>query len=145
MAITSAVELSPTHKNVAAGSFIDTGTVKKSAFNLGFRPKYIKLVNATDRTIYEWFEGMASGTTLKIIADGTVTLDTGDAAIAVAAKDTAISLGATADAWTVYDQTNAADAGDSSHLNVSDEKVFGFTVPAAVAIASKQFYFQAHD
>ena len=143
MAITSSTKSSPTHKNAAYGAFIDTGTVKKSAFVLGFRPRYIKLVNATDRTIYEWFEGMASGTTLKTVAAGTVTLDTGDAAIAVAAEGAHIDLGAV-DTWTVYEQQTASDT-DNSRLNVEGEQLLGFTVPAAVAIASKQFYFEARD
>jgi hypothetical protein len=144
MAITSSTKSSPTHKNVAYGAFIDTGTVKQSAVKLGFRPRYIKLVNATDRVTYEWHEGMASGTTIKTAAAGTRTLDTGDAAIAVAAEGASISLGATADAWTVYDQQNAADT-DNSYLNAAGETILGFTIPAAVAIASKQFYFEARD
>lgn len=144
MAITSSIKSSPTHKNEAYGAFIDTGTVKKSAVKLGFRPRYVKLVNATDRTVYEWFEGMASGTTLKTVAAGTKTLDTTDAAIAVAAEGSSIDLGATAGAWTVYDQQNAADT-DNSYLNAAGETILGFTIPAAVAIASKQFYFEARD
>ena len=143
MAITSSTKTSPTHKNAVYGAFIDTGTVKKSAIKLGFRPRYIKLVNATDRTIYEWFEGMASGTTLKTVAVGTVTLDTGDAAIAVAAEGAYIDLG-TVDTWTVYEQQNASDT-DNSRLNTAREQILGFTVPAAVAITGKQFYFEARD
>lgn len=143
MAITSSTKSSPTHKNAAYGAFIDTGAVKKSAVVLGFRPRYIKLVNATDRTIYEWYEGMASGTTLKTVAAGTVTLDTTDAAIAVAAEGAYIDLGAV-NTWTVYEQQTAADT-DNSRLNAAGERVLGFTIPAAVAIASKQFYFEARD
>lgn len=144
MAITSSIKSSPTHKNSAYGAFLDNGTVKKSAVKLGFRPRYIRLINATDRTAYEWFEGMASGTTLKTVAAGTVTLDTGDAAIAVAAEGASIDLGSTASAWTVYDQQNAADT-DNSYLNAAGETILGFTIPAAVAITNKQFYFEAHD
>ena len=143
MAITSSTKSSPTHKNVAYGAFIDTGTVKKSAVELGFRPRYIKLVNATDRTTYEWHEGMASGTTIKTVAAGTRTLDTGDAAIAVAAEGAHIDLGAV-DTWTVYEQQSASDT-DNSRLNTASEQILGFTIPAAVAITSKQFYFEARD
>lgn len=143
MAITSSTKSSPTHKNAAYGAFIDTGTVKKSAIKLGFRPRYIKLVNATDRTIYEWFEGMVSGTTLKTVAAGTVTLDTGDAAIAIAAEGAYLDLGAVG-TWTVYEQQEASDT-DNSRLNTASEQILGFTIPAAVAITSKQFYFEARD
>jgi hypothetical protein len=143
MAITSSTKPSPTHQNQAYGAFIDTGTVKKSAVKLGFRPRYIKLVNATDRTTYEWHEGMASGTTIKTVAAGTRTLDTVDAAIAVAAEGASIDLGV-ASGWTVYDQQNGADT-DNSYLNAAGERIDGFTIPAAVAITSKQFYFEARD
>ena len=143
MAITSSTKTSPTHKNAVYSAFIDTGTVKKSAIKLGFRPRYIKLVNATDRSVSEWFEGMVSGTTLKTVAAGTKTLDTGDAAIAIAAEGAHLDLGAV-DTWTVYEQQSASDT-DNSRLNTASEQILGFTIPAAVAITSKQFYFEARD
>lgn len=86
---------------------------------------------------------MASGTTIKTVAAGTRTLDTADAAIAVAAEGAHFDLGA-ADTWTVYEQQTASDT-DNSRLNTEGEQILGFTVPAAVAITSKQFYFEARD
>ena len=47
-----------------------------SEFLTGFKPKYVKFTNLTDRTTLEWYEGMATNTWLKTIAAGTVTLDT---------------------------------------------------------------------
>ena len=138
MAITSGITHSPTHANRAVGSFIDTGTVKQSAFRLGFVPRYIKLVNATDRISYEWFEGMAAGYVLKTAAAGAATLET-SGGISTGELDTGA-----ADAWTVYGPTTAA-ATDNSALNTAGERVEGFSVPAALVPTNKQFYLLALD
>lgn len=42
----------------------------------GFKPKYVKFSNVTDRTTIEWYEGMADDSCLKTIAAGTVSLET---------------------------------------------------------------------
>jgi uncharacterized protein YoaH (UPF0181 family) len=44
----------------------------------GFRPKYVKVVNLTDRIQWEWYLGMAEGDAIKTVAAGTRTLDTAD-------------------------------------------------------------------
>lgn len=49
----------------------------------GFKPKYVRWVNLTDRTEIEWFEGMADNTSLKTIAAGTRTLETTNGGITV--------------------------------------------------------------
>lgn len=49
----------------------------------GFKPRYIKWVNLTDRTTIEWQEGFGSAECLKTIAAGTRTLDTTAAAVVV--------------------------------------------------------------
>jgi hypothetical protein len=51
--------------------FDDAGAPDAASINLGFRPRYIRVVNHTDRIEYEWFQGMASATSLKTIANGT--------------------------------------------------------------------------
>ena len=43
---------------------------------LGFEPKYVKFVNATDRIQDEWYFGMASASSINTVAAGTVTLET---------------------------------------------------------------------
>jgi hypothetical protein len=138
MAITSNLTFAPTHSNKAVGAFIDTGTVKKSAVHLGFVPRYVALINATDRIKLEWFEGMAADAALKTIADGTVTLEV-SAGITVGTLDTGA-----VDTWTVYNQGEAGDT-DNSSLNTVGQKVIGFNVPAAAVPTSKQFYFTAFD
>ena len=69
---------------------------------LGFVPRYVYFMNATDRIGYEWFQGMASGTTLKTVAAGTRTLDTGDAAIATSGSTLSFSAAACINAKVIY-------------------------------------------
>jgi hypothetical protein len=69
----------------ATGRFLNDDTAVAIAIELGFRPRYFQLVNLTDRITHEWYEGMASGTTVKTAADGVRTLDTADVAIQVCA------------------------------------------------------------
>ena len=72
-------------RNFATGSFLDdTGTPEAMVIVCGFLPRYIRVVNETDRTQTEWFKGMAATNTLKIGADGTATLATDSAIIALA-------------------------------------------------------------
>ena len=42
----------------------------------GFKPRYVRFVNLTDRVEVEWFEGMDANTCLKTAAAGTRTLET---------------------------------------------------------------------
>lgn len=42
----------------------------------GFKPRYVRWVNLTDRVEVEWFEGMDANTCLKTVAAGTRTLET---------------------------------------------------------------------
>jgi hypothetical protein len=43
---------------------------------LGFVPKYFKIINATDRLIQEWYDGLAFGDYLEEVAAGDKTLET---------------------------------------------------------------------
>jgi hypothetical protein len=47
-----------------------------------------------DRIEYEWFSGMAADTTLKTVAAGTRTLDTGDAAVNVSGTTVTVAAAA---------------------------------------------------
>lgn len=58
-------------------------TTDYSRFAIGFKPKYIKVVNITDRIQIEWFEGMTSAQALLTVAAGTRTLDTTAAQVVV--------------------------------------------------------------
>lgn len=138
MAITSALRTSPTHQNRAVGSFKDTGTVKKSVVKLGFVPRHVKLIDATNRISYEWYEGMAADSAIKQVAAGTTTLETSNG-ITVGALNTGA-----VDTWTVYEPTMGSDT-DMSRLNLANEVIVGFNAPAAILTSSGQFYFIAED
>lgn len=49
----------------------------------GFKPRYVRWINVTDRVSVEWFEGMAANTCLKTAADGARTLETSNGGITV--------------------------------------------------------------
>lgn len=147
MAITSKQWQNGSIDNYASGQFKDTGTVKKSILNLGFKPRYVKIINLTDRISYEWFQGMAADSAIKIIADGTATLET---SAAITAGE--IDSGATANAWTVYETVQTtqgtpsaapAEKTDNSRLNAANEKFFGVSVPAALVPTNKDFAYVA--
>ena len=60
--------------NMAVGSF--TGAGADVDVTLGFKPRYLKLINLTDRTTYEITGDMTASHALKTVAAGTVTDDT---------------------------------------------------------------------
>lgn len=146
MAITASHRDPNREKHFASGAFIDTGTVKKSAFKLGFTPRRVVLINATDRIRYEWWTGMAADSAIKTVDAGTCTLETSNG---ITVGDLATT---TASAWTVYEATAstvgvpgtaAADETDCSRLNSANEVITGFNVPAAIVTTNKQFYWTA--
>lgn len=63
---------------------IDTGTVAARKFVTGFTPRYVKVVNETDRIEEEWYEGMANSEGLIRVANGTGTLVTSNGIIPAA-------------------------------------------------------------
>ena len=98
MAITSTQSKAPASIiNKAQGSYLDdAGTPAAASLTVGFIPRYVAWHSTTGRISYEWFEGMAAGTTLKTVANGTRTLDTADAAISVSATTGVITIAAAA-------------------------------------------------
>lgn len=63
--------------NFAIGKIVsDAGAAAAATITLGFVPRYVKFVNLTDRITDEWFEGMASASSLHTVAAGTMTLET---------------------------------------------------------------------
>lgn len=78
MAITETIKAPLTLTRMVTISHIDTGTVAARKFTIGFKPRYVKVVNETDRIQEEWFEGMADAEGLLQVAAGTKTLITSD-------------------------------------------------------------------
>jgi len=54
-------------RNQAVGRFLDTGTVAATAFTVGFRPRYVKVVNVDSGDMFEWYEGMAAASACKTV------------------------------------------------------------------------------
>ena len=77
MAQTITTQIPETMTRMATGAYYDTGTVAAYDFtDLGFKPRYVKVTNETDRTSIEWVEGMADSEGIVTVADGTGTLVT---------------------------------------------------------------------
>jgi len=63
--------------HLSAGSFTSDNTI--TVVELGFTPRWIKVVNSTDVIIWEKIEGMAAANSIKVVTAGTTTVDTGSA------------------------------------------------------------------
>ena len=72
---------------VAQGSVVYDATAITAADSTrvltGFKPRYVRWVNLTDRVEVEWFEGMTANTCMKTAAAGTRTLETTNGGITV--------------------------------------------------------------
>jgi hypothetical protein len=76
--------------NFASGAMVsDAGAAEAATINLGFVPRSVKFVNLTDRISYEYHEGQAAGDSLKTVAAGTRTIDSG--VLTVSGSDVTIS------------------------------------------------------
>ncbi len=53
-------------------------TAEDTTFGNGFVPRYVCIVNLTDRITHEWYEGMTADSALRTVAAGTRTLETSD-------------------------------------------------------------------
>ena len=79
MAQTITTQIPEAMTRMATGTYLDTGTVAAYTFStLGFKPRYVKVTNETDRTSIEWVEGMADAEGIVTVAAGTRTLVTSD-------------------------------------------------------------------
>ena len=121
----------------ASGSFKDTGTVKKSILNLGWKPRYFKLwdVSSTE-LVFEVTDGMAATHGFKTAA-ADQTLETSAMPSLIEGYDSGA-----VDTWTVYDTQKAA-ATDNSRLNLANEKFSGVSIPAALIATSVQAHWVA--
>lgn len=75
------VTLNPSQQNgqVAVGKVVfDATAIVATDFieiDVGFKPKYVEFINATDRVSGEFYEGMAANSCIKTAAAGTRTLE----------------------------------------------------------------------
>jgi hypothetical protein len=77
MATVSASTQEASVSNFASGSFTSDNTA--TVVQLGFTPRYVKVVNSTDVITWEKLEGMAAANSVKVVTAGTTTIDTGSA------------------------------------------------------------------
>lgn len=65
--------VSPTEQTrLATGTYLDTGTVAAYTFTLGFKPRYVRVINEDGDAIMEWVEGMADAEGMKLVTGGTL-------------------------------------------------------------------------
>lgn len=108
--------------NIAVGKVVtDAGAAAITTFLTGFKPRYIRFVNITDRIEYEWYDGMTEPGALKTVAAGTRTLETTEGP-------------------TVLGPGTAASAASAIAGGVVGN---GFSVPTSVILASKTFAWEA--
>lgn len=93
MATDSATTQQGTVSNFATGSYTGDGTA--TVVSTGFLPRWVKVFNLTDATVWEWVEGFAATQALKTVTAGTTTVDTGSA---IVVGDRGFTVSATASA-----------------------------------------------
>ena len=89
--------------NFASGSFTGDGTI--ATLNLGFKPRYFKMFNATDVVVYEKWEGMVAANSIKTVTAGTTTNDASAITLDSAGTVTipaAINIAAKAISWVAF-------------------------------------------
>lgn len=65
--------------NLASGTFVSDGTAVN--VTLGFRPRWVKVINVTGPAVFEKTAGMAAATTLTTVAAGTTAIGSGSAIV----------------------------------------------------------------
>lgn len=91
MATDTATSIDGGITNFSSGSITSDNTA--IAVNLGFTPRWVKVINSTDVIVWEKIEGMAAANSVKTVTAGTTTVDTGSA-ITLSASGFTISSGA---------------------------------------------------
>ena len=133
MAITSTNHNATPAFNFASGTFKDTGTVKKTILNLGFVPRYFKLIDtAGTELVFEVFDGMPANDGFKTAA-ADQTYETSGMPEFIENYDSGA-----VDTWTVYETGT-----DNDRLNKVNEKFTGVSIPAALVPSSSQMYWIA--
>lgn len=77
MATVTATSTAAGVSNFASGSFTSDNSI--TVVTLGFKPRWIKVVNTTDVIVWEKIEGMPAANSIKTVTAGTTTMDAGGA------------------------------------------------------------------
>ena len=75
----SAKDSSAGRANMASGSLTSDNTAVN--VKLGFKPRFVKVYNATDTIIWEKTGTMADASAIKVVTAGTTTVDSGSAIV----------------------------------------------------------------
>lgn len=85
--------------NVVTGKVVFDGTAITAAdyieIDVGFKPRFVRFENATDRISVEAFEGMADDTCIKTAAAGTRSLETTNKGITMVGRSFRVAQNAT--------------------------------------------------
>ena len=114
----------------AASFFVttDATTAVKTYFHCGFLPRYVCFLNLTDRIRDEFIAGMTADYALHTVANGTVTLATSGGITLEDSTPVSVAL-------SVVMPSGALALAPASGI----QYVVGFSVPAALMVASKSF------
>lgn len=95
---------------IATGRYLDTGTVAAYTFTLGFKPRYVRVINsAATGGSFEWFEGMANDSAIKRkAADGVESLVTSNG---ITVSDNGFTLGLDTDINVTSEQVSFVAIG----------------------------------
>ena len=115
MAITFTGPSQTVAPQVAVGRIVATSTpVAISGFACGFSPRYIMVVNSSERVKLEWFDQMSAAQAIKTVAAGTVTKLT---SLGITVGKTGFSIGLDTDLLVTH--------GVSDNQNILDYVAFG--------------------
>lgn len=97
MTVTSTVTQSNGPTRIAHGRYFDDAAIAADVdFDIGFMPRFVRIMNETGLAVLEWSEGMTDGLGLKTITAGTMSeVAAGDGITPVGALVTDSILGFT--------------------------------------------------
>ncbi len=102
MAITSTQSKNPgSGVQVAVGRYLTSDTAAAITITIGFKARYVKVVNNTSLDWYEWFEGMAAASAHKTVAAGTGTAIT---TLGITVSDKSFVIGLDTDVNVINEQ-----------------------------------------
>lgn len=62
--------------NVAVGRYVESGTAVAITITIGFKARYVEVVNVTSGDQMRWYEGMTAAHAVKQVAAGTTSIIT---------------------------------------------------------------------
>lgn len=146
MAITKSVNNPAQGSLVATGRFLDSAASPAAAvLDLGFKPRYFKWINLTDRVFVEKFDGMANTDSMKTDASGTQTLDTSSLVLFGTPTGSQDGSQGTADQTNAGVVNNVTYPGPATVVNSTATEIPGteadntVTIDASLVLQNKQY------